>query len=382
MNSHIPYAKQVISQEDIKGVIKTLKSDFLTQGKKTVDFEKKLTQYTKSKFAVSLNSATSALQLSYLSLGLEKDDLILTSPISFVATTNAALHCGAKVDFIDIDNTFCIDVDKLESNLKIRKKNNQLLPKIVIPVHLGGFSCRMKEINYLSKKYNFKVVEDASHAIGGTYNNHKIGSCKYSDLTVFSFHPVKIITTGEGGAVLTNKNYLYKKILSMRSHGIIRNKNSSKKFWLYKQKNIGWNYRMNDIQASLGITQLKKINNFIKIRKDIAHYYYKELKDLPLKFQYINKKTQPSWHLFVIQVDQEIRDKLFYFLKSRNIQSNLHYIPIYKHPYYKSNYKKKSKFDYSEKYYSSSISLPMHAGLKKTQQKKIIRVLKEFFKKN
>ncbi len=380
MTSDIPYARQLIDKEDIKDITKVLKSNFLTQGPKIKEFENKLTKYTNSKYAISLNSATSALQLSYLALGLKKNDLILTSPITFVATTNAALHCGAKINFIDIDDTFNIDINKLENCLTKRKKNNYLMPKIVVPVHLGGNSCKMSDIKYLSKKFDFKIVEDASHAIGGSYKKHKIGSCKYSDITVFSFHPVKIITTAEGGAVLTNNYKLYKKIISMRSHGIVK-KNNIKNFWLYKQEKLGWNYRMNDIQATLGISQLKKINKFLKIRKMLVKTYHKKLIDLPLKFQSVSKDNESSWHLFIIQVDSRIRNKLFYFLKSNNIQSNLHYIPVYKHPYYKNFYKNLS-LRYSENYYISSISLPLHVGLTKKQQSKIIRALKEFFKNN
>ena len=378
----IPYAQQSIDQRDIKEVVKTLKSNYLTQGKKNLEFEKKLSNYCNSKYSVTFNSASSALQLSYISLGLKKNDLILSSPISFVATTNAAIHSGADIDFVDIDKTFCIDTNKLEDKLVKRKKSNLRMPKIVIPVHLGGLPCRMDEIKYLSKKFKFKIVEDASHAIGASYLNYKVGSCKFSDITVFSFHPVKIITTGEGGAALTNNDRIYKKLISMRSHGIVRNTNKkNKKYWIYDQKDIGWNYRLNDIQASLGISQLEKIDKFILKRNKIAKNYKKNLSDLPIKFQEINNSSRSSWHLFIILVNKKDRDNLFSYMKYHNIQVSLHYIPIYKHSYYKKLLKKKIVKKESEDYFKTAISLPMHYNLSEANQNKIIKTLKKFFNK-
>ena len=298
---NIPYGKHSIDKTDINSVVKVLKSNFLTQGKKVSEFENIISNFCKSKFAVAVNSATSGLHLACLSLGLKKNDYVWTSSITFVASANCALLCDAKVDFIDINpKTYNMCTKDLERKLIIAEKKNKL-PKIVIPVHLSGQPCELIKIFQLSKKFGFKIIEDASHAIGSKYRNQNIGSCQYSDATIFSFHPVKIITTGEGGMITTNKKGIYQKLISLRSHGIdksIINKNK-KKIINYEKKNLGLNYRMNDIEAALGISQFKKINLFIK--KEILFKYNKKLSKYPLTLPYELENTFSSYHLYIIK---------------------------------------------------------------------------------
>ena len=283
----IPYSRQQISQIDVKNVIRVLKSKLITQGKKVEEFENKLANFCKSKFAVTTNSATSALHISCISLGLSKNDYLWTVPNTFVASSNCALYCGAKVDFVDIDPiTNNISIHELKRKLKISKLKNKL-PKILVVVHFGGHPCNLKEIKNLSKKYKFKIIEDASHALGAKYKNEKIGSCKYSDVTVFSFHPVKSITTAEGGSALTNNKKLYENMSMLRTHGITKDKKKFKNKknsdpWYFEQQLLGFNYRMNEIEAALGISQLKSLNSFIKKRNKIAKIYDKHLSDLPI----------------------------------------------------------------------------------------------------
>ena len=280
----IPYGKQNIIKEDIDAVIEVLNSDFLTQGPVVEKFEKELCDYTGSKYALALNSATSALHCACLALGVCKGDLVWTSPITFVASANCALYCGADIDFVDIDyESNNISIEALRLKLENAEANNRL-PKVIIPVHMGGKSCDMKSIYKLSQKYGFKIIEDASHAIGATYNNSKVGSCKYSDITVLSFHPVKIITTAEGGAALTNNKNLFDKLQLFRSHGITREvdnmKNAPHGGWYYEQIDLGFNYRMTELQAALGCSQIKRIENFVLKRNNIAEFYNQEFCNL------------------------------------------------------------------------------------------------------
>ena len=285
----IPYGRQEICRDDIRSVTRTLNSDWLTQGPNVQKFEDLVAEKVGSNFAIACNSATSALHLACKSLNLKKGDIVWTSPNSFVASANAAIYCDAKVDFVDIDpRTYNLSIEKLEQKLIYSKKNN-CLPKIIIPVHFAGQSCDMKSIYKLSKKYKFKIIEDASHAIGGSYENQKVGSCKYSSITVFSFHPVKIITTAEGGIATTNNRKIAERLFRDRSHGITRDKKSFRKvykdeIWNYQQVDLGFNYRMNDIQAALGISQLQKLQKFINKRHQIASYYDSELSNLGICF--------------------------------------------------------------------------------------------------
>jgi len=378
----IKYARQKIDNDDINAVTKVLKSDFLTTGKQIENFETKINNFVKSKYCVATNSATSALHISCQAMGLKKDDWLWTSPISFVASANCGLYCDAKIDFVDINlDNFLLCEKKLEKKLIKAKKNNKL-PKIIVVVHLSGHSCAMDKIYNLSLKYKFKIIEDASHSIGGSFKSKKIGSCRYSDVTVFSFHPVKTMTTAEGGAVCTNNKKLYEKVKILRSHGITRNtkylKNKNYK-WYYEQRLLGYNYRLNEIQSALGISQLKKIKKFVRKKNLIKEWYLKGLKKLPISFQDTRSDIYSSYHLFIIRVNSKIRNKINIYLNNKGIQTNLHYIPIYRHPYFKKfnfNYK---NFSNSEKYYREAISLPMHVGLSFKQVNYVIKYLKKFF---
>lgn len=380
----IHYSRQSIDDKDIKEVIKILKSDYLTTGPIVPKFEKKICEITKSKFGVSVNSATSALHIACLSLGLKKNDIVWTSPNSFVASANCALYCDAKIDFVDIGDDLNIDIKLLEKKLIIAKKKNKL-PKILIPVHFSGQSCKMKIIKKLSSKYNFKIIEDASHALGAKYFNKPVGNCKYSDITVFSFHPVKIITTIEGGIAVTNNSNLYSKLLAFRNHGIYKkkyNKNNFKNIRShFDQILLGYNYRMSDVQAGLGLSQLKKIKKFISLRQIIRKTYDKHLKIKQIHIPKLNKNVYSSYHLYVIRVNKSKRDNLLKVLKKNDIFSTIHYIPIHLHPYYQKLGFKNGDFPQVEKYYQECISLPIHPTLKKSELYFIIKIIKNFFKK-
>ncbi len=383
MKKYLPYGRQSITNKDISSVKKILKSDFLTTGPTIKLFEKSLSKFCRSKFAVAVNSATSALHIACLSLGIKKGDIVWTSPISFVASANCAIYCGAKIDFVDIDiNSFNISIENLKKKLILAKKGNKL-PKVIIPVHLAGYSCEMKEIYSLSKKYGFKIIEDASHGIGGIYNKMKIGSCYYSDIAIFSFHPVKIITSGEGGVAMTNNKKLMEKMKLFREHGINKNFNTNKKPWYYQQQDLGFNYRMSDIHAALGLSQLKKINKFIKRRNLISKYYKSKLKNLPITFQETKKNIYSTFHLFLILVPKLLHLDIFKFLRKHKILINLHYIPIFLHPFYsKKNLFKIKDYPNSINYYNRAISLPIFYDLKKKDQDKVINLIQKYFKKN
>jgi UDP-4-amino-4,6-dideoxy-N-acetyl-beta-L-altrosamine transaminase/dTDP-4-dehydrorhamnose reductase len=382
----IPYGRQNISDEDIKSVMNVLKSDYLTQGPEVPNFEKAITNYTNSKFGVAVNSATSALHISCIALGLSKNDILWTSPITFVASANCALYCGAKVDFVDIDSkTYNMSVDALSKKLEIAKKENKL-PKIIIPVHLSGQSCEMEEIYKLSKIYGFKIIEDASHAIGAKYNNDPVGNCKYSDITVFSFHPVKIITSGEGGMCTTNCPELANLLCRLRSHGITRHQNEMTKKsdgpWYYQQLELGLNYRMTDIQAALGLSQLKRLDDFIIKRHQIVNKYNLAFKDKPIITPYQSPNNYSAFHLYIIRINNAgkglTRLDLFNKLRSDGILVNIHYIPIYQQPYYQIIGYDSNDFLESEKYYEEAISLPIHTLLTVEEQDYVIENVLNF----
>ena len=354
----IYYGKQNINQDDIDAVVDVLKSDYLTQGPKVPEFEANLAKYCNVKFAKAVSNATAALHLSYLAVGLEKGDILWTSPNTFVSTANAALFCGAEVDFVDTDpKTFNMSINCLEKKL-IQAQQDNKLPKLVVPVHFAGQSCEMKKIWELSKKYKFKIIEDASHALGGSYRGKKIGNCEYSHMSVFSFHPVKMITTGEGGVITTNSRALDEKVALLRTHGIIKKENKFNNTphgkWYYEQQALGFNYRLTEIQAALGISQLKRLDSFVSKRKKIANYYLKKLDESITPFQHPD--TNSSWHLFVIQIKN--RKKIFERLLDEGIQTQVHYIPVTSQPFYnRKNLKNNQDF------YDNCLSLPIYFDL-------------------
>jgi len=380
----IPYGKQSISKTDIKNLNKVLKSNWLTQGPLVSRFEKKIAKFVGAKYAVATNSASSALHISCLTLGLKKNHYFWTSSNSFVASANCGLHCGAKVDFVDIDEkTWNISLELLIEKLKFSKKKNKL-PKIVIPVHFSGQATDQKEIWELSKKYKFKVLEDASHSLGGMHRKQKIGNCRWSDITVFSFHPVKPITTAEGGMALTNDRQLYLKLLKYRNSGITKNsefKKKNKSYWYYEQQLLGFNYKMNELEASLGLSQLKKLTKFVKRRNQIARIYNKLLKDLPIQLPFIKKLNYSTFHLFVIRFNKKLiknysYKKIFDKIRKRGIGINLHYLPIHLQPYFKKLGFKSNYLINSENYSNEAISLPIYHELKLIEQKKVITTIK------
>jgi UDP-4-amino-4,6-dideoxy-N-acetyl-beta-L-altrosamine transaminase len=378
----IPYGKQDITQDDIDAVVNVLKSDFLTQGPCVPRFEKEISRCCGAKYAVAVNSATSALHLACLSLGLGNGDWLWTSPITFVASANCGLYCGAKVDFVDINPaTYNLCPKALKKKL-IKAKELGKLPKVVVVVHLCGQSCDMKAIHVLSKEYGFKIIEDASHAIGGKYLNEPIGNCKYSDITVFSFHPVKIITTGEGGMALTNNNKLAEHMSLLRSHGVTRDPSQMTKQadgdWYYQQIELGYNYRMTDIQAALGVSQLKKINNNISRRHEIADRYNKFLSDFPLTLPYQSADGYSAFHLYIIRLKNRNKHKqIFDTLRDKGIGVNLHYIPLYRQPYYQFKDSDYNNFPESESYYSEAITIPLYPTMSNQDQDVVIQAIKE-----
>ena len=361
----IPYGRQDITKDDIESVNEVLESDFLTQGPTIPRFERKLCQFTGANHSVVLNSCTSALHLSCLALGLGPGDILWTSPITFVASANCAFYCGATVDFVDIEpSTGLMSVERLKEKL-IKSEKEGKLPKIIIPVHLAGQPCDMEEIYLLGKQYGFNIIEDAAHAIGAEYKGNSVGNCRYSDITVFSFHPVKIVTTGEGGAALTNNTELANRMKLLRSHGITRNQDEmmeiSKESWYYEQIDLGYNYRMTDIQAALGITQLNKIDKYLNKRKNIAKHYSRSLnldKVAPLEQK---NDRRSSWHLYIIRITggRNERNRLSSVLNKFEIGVNVHYIPLYKHPYI--NFE--GFLEGAEKYYDSALTIPLFPGI-------------------
>ena len=381
----IPYGKQDINSEDIEAVINVLKSDFLTQGPQVPAFEKCVADYAGAKYGCAVNSATSALHIACLAIGLGKGDELWTSPNTFVASANCALYCGAGVDFIDIDpKTYNICPEKLEHRLAEAKKLGKL-PKVLVAVHLCGQSCDMKSIYELSKIYGFKIIEDASHAVGGRYLDSKIGDCRYSDVTIFSFHPVKIVTTAEGGIALTNNNYLQERMKLFRTHGITRDENLMNKVpdggWYYEQIELGYNYRMTDIQAALGISQMNRVDEFVSSRHKQAQRYNDRLKDLPIILPFQADTCYSSFHLYVIRLNLDLIEKshkqVFEELRSKNIGVNLHYIPVHLHPYYQAIGFKSGDFPEAEQYSKEAISIPIFHGLKKNQQDEVIQAITE-----
>ena len=375
----IPYGRQTISQQDIDEVVRVLQSDFLTQGPMIPRFESALAEYCHAKFAISVNSGTSALHLACLALEVGPGDIAWTSPISFVASSNCALYCGAQVDFVDIEpssGNMC--VAKLEEKLISAEMKGQL-PKVVIPVHLAGQPCDMKRIYELGQTYGFSIIEDACHALGSHYHGHKTGCCHYSDITVFSFHPVKLVTTGEGGAVLTNTEALRDKIALLRSHGITKNPDqmteTSHGGWYYQMKELGFNYRITDIQAVLGRSQLTQLDEFIKQRNHLAKQYdsaFSHMDCQPLK-QFSDRNN--TYHLYIVRVKADKHRQIFEQLRESEIGVNLHYIPIYKQPLYQDLGFSKDYLKNAEDYYRQAITLPLYPKLTEHEQQRVVATL-------
>ncbi len=381
----IPYGKQDISQTDIDSVVDVLQSDFLTQGPQVPLFEKIVSDYCGAKYGVAVNSGTSALHIACLALGLGKDDYLWTSPNTFVASANCGLYCGAKIDFVDIDSqTYNLSVTALENKL-IQAKQEDKLPKIVIPVHFAGQSCDMKKIRSLSQEYDFKIIEDASHAIGGKYLDQPIGGCQYSDITVFSFHPVKIITTAEGGLATTNDKELLVRMQLFRSHGITRDPELMTKEaeggWYYQQVELGFNYRMTELQAALGVSQMERLDKFVSMRHQCQIRYDELLKGLPVVVPYQSLDSYSSLHLYPIQIKldkiKRTHREVFQALRENDIGVNVHYIPVHTQPYYEDMRFKKGDYPNAESYYESAISIPMFQGLTIEMQDEVINVLKK-----
>jgi UDP-4-amino-4,6-dideoxy-N-acetyl-beta-L-altrosamine transaminase len=383
--SAIPYGRQDINQADIDAVVAVLRSDFLTQGPVVPAFEKAVADYCGAQHAVAVNSATSALHIACLALGVGKGDSVWTTPITFVASANCALYCGATVDFVDIDpRTYNLSVDCLAEKLALAEKTGKL-PKVVIPVHLCGQPCDMAGIHALSQQYGFKIIEDASHAIGGKYKGEPIGNCRYSDITVFSFHPVKIITSGEGGMAVTGDASLAKHMRLLRSHGTSSTPadmqpRPAQEIWNYQQIDLGFNYRMTDLQAALGLSQMQRLDAFVTKRHAIAKRYDQLLRGLPLQTPWQHADSYSGYHLYVIRLklgETRKTQKQFYTaLHAAGLGVNVHYIPVYRQPYYEQMGFIAGYCLQAEQYYSEVLSIPMYPGLTSDQQDFVVQTLR------
>ena len=379
----IPYGRQDIQQADIDAVLQVLQSDFLTQGPQVPRFEQAVATHVGAKHAVAVNSATSALHIACLALGLGKGDWLWTSPITFVASANCGVYCGAKVDFVDIDpRTYNLCPKALAAKLEIADKEGRL-PKVLVAVHLCGQPCDMQAINALSQRYGFRIIEDASHAIGGKYQNEPIGSCRYSDITVFSFHPVKIITTAEGGMAMTNSEELTDKMVLLRSHGITRDPaqmtHTPDGPWYYQQIDLGFNYRMTELQAALGLSQLSRLDEYVAKRHALARRYNEALAELPVTVPWQHPDSYSGMHLYVIRLELDKIGKshreIFEFLREQGIGVNLHYMPVHTQPYYQEMGFEPQNFPQAMQYYREAISLPMFQGLTNEHQETVVNTI-------
>lgn len=378
----IPYGRHEVTQADIDAVVSVLQSDFLTQGPAVPKFEKAIAEYCGVSHALAVTNATSALHLACLSLGLGREDILWTSPVTFVASANCALYCGAKVDFVDIDpNTYNISIAALSQKLALAKIDG-CLPKIIVAVHLSGQSCDMKSIFELSKIYGFKIIEDASHAIGGLYQSKPIGCCDFSDACIFSFHPVKIITTAEGGMLLTNHKFLADKVALLRSHGITRDSDLMTKepdgAWYYQQIDLGFNYRMTDLQAALGLSQLERLDQYVSRRNYIAKRYTERINSELIQIPYVDASCYSAFHLYIVRVhfkDENLHKILFSRLREHGIGVNLHYIPVYLQPWFEKMGFSSGYCAEAERYYSQAISLPIFPSMTDLEQDEVCTTL-------
>lgn len=379
----LPYAKQSISKDDIKAVSDVLASDFITQGDVVPQFETAIAQYCGVDYAIAVSNGTAALHLACLALGVTEGDWVWTSPNTFVASANCALYCGAGIDFVDIDPlSYTMSVTALKEKLQ-QAKHKGCLPKVVIPVHFSGQSCLMAEIQDLSQEYGFAIIEDAAHALGGEYAGEKIGTCQYCDITIFSFHPAKMITTGEGGMLVTQNKALAETATRLRSHGISKNTeqmiNPSVGEWYYEQHSLGFNYRLTDIQAMLGLSQLTRLDTFVAQRRALARYYNEQLISLPVILPKQAETTNSCWHLYVIRLDLSqidcTREKVFAYLREQGIGVHVHYIPVHTQPYFQALGFAEGDFPQSEAYYQSAITLPLFVDLTTSDIDYIVRSL-------
>lgn len=384
----IPYGRQEITPEDIQAVVDVLRSDFITQGPCVPAFETRVADYCGARHAVAVNSATSALHVACLALGLGPGDWLWTSPITFVASANCGLYCGAKVDFVDIDpDTFNMCPAALEHKLETAEREGRL-PKVVVPVHLCGLPCDMQAIHALAQRFGVRIIEDASHAVGGAYRGTPVGDCRYSDVTVFSFHPVKIVTTAEGGMALTNDPEIADRMALLRSHGITRSPERMSREpdgpWYYEQIDLGLNYRMTDIQAALGISQFDRLDDYVARRRELAARYDDMLAGLPLRPQHQPNDRHSAYHLYIVRFDvkniRPTKKQIFENLREAGIGVNLHYIPIHKHPYYRDKGFMWGDFSESENYYAEAITLPLYPHLKDGELSTIIGAIKKALK--
>lgn len=387
MSEHvIPYSRQDISQADIDAVINVLRSDWLTQGPAVPAFESAVATKCGAAYGVAVNSATSALHLACLALNVGPGDTVWTSPNTFVASANCALYCGAAIDFVDIDpHTWCLSAEALHQKLVLANTTSAPLPKVVIPVHFAGQSCDMAAIAQLAKEYGFRIIEDASHAIGGRYDNAPVGNCRYSDITVFSFHPVKIVTTGEGGMALTNDPRLAAHMRRLRSHGITRDPAMMTRKpdgpWCYEQIELGFNYRMTDMQAALGLSQLGRLDEFIARRHALAARYDAALENLPVARPSRCPESRSAWHLYVIRLRLDrikaTQKAVIDAMRFAGIGVNMHYIPVHRQPYYARLLSGRGPWPEADRYYAEAMSLPMYPALTDAEQDRVIAALQE-----
>jgi UDP-4-amino-4,6-dideoxy-N-acetyl-beta-L-altrosamine transaminase len=381
----IPYGRQAISEADIEAVVRVLRSDWLTQGPEVPAFEKAVADYCGVRHAVAVNSGTSALHLACLALGVGPGDFVWTSAITFAASANCALYCGARADFVDIDpRTYNMSVEALAAKLE-RAKAAGGLPKVVIPVHLCGQPCDMAAIHALGQQYGFRIVEDASHAIGGRYRGAPIGDCRHSDIAVFSFHPVKVITTAEGGMATTNDPALAKRMQLLRTHGITRDADDMTRDpdgpWYYEQIELGFNYRMTDVQAALGSSQMRRVDEFVAARRRVAARYDDLLSGSPVQTPWQHPDAASAWHLYVVRLKlKEVRRShraVFEAVRKAGIGVNLHYMPVYRQPYYANLGASGAECPEAERYYGEAITLPLYPGLDAEQQERVVKTLRE-----